>query len=74
MILIRNLTLLPEEDLSFLREKAAKKLRVPESEILSLMLIKRSLDARKKENIHYKNYKSISHMIISYKQTSNNHL
>ncbi len=53
MILIRNITLLPEEDLSKLRPKAVKKLHIPESEILSLTLKKRSLDARKKENIHY---------------------
>ena len=36
-----------------LRQKAAKKLRVAESEILDCRPVKRSLDARKKNDIHY---------------------
>ena len=53
MILVRSLRLEPGEALSCLRAKCARKLRVPEGEILSLELVKRSLDARKKNDIHY---------------------
>ena len=53
MILVRNLRLLPEEDFSLLRLRAAQKLRVPEARILSCRLTKRSLDARKKDRIHW---------------------
>ena len=53
MILIRNLRLEPGEPLSALRRKAAKKLRVQERDILNLSPVKRSLDARKKNDIHY---------------------
>ena len=53
MILLRALRLEEGEALSALREKAAKKLRVPAREILEWKLVKRSLDARKKNDIHY---------------------
>ncbi len=53
MILIRNLRLEPGEALDKLRQKAAKKLRVSEGEILDCRPVKRSLDARKKNDIHY---------------------
>ena len=53
MILLRALRLEEGEALSALREKAAKKLRLPAREILEWKLIKRSLDARKKNDIHY---------------------
>ena len=53
MILVRNLRLEAGEELSALRKKCAKKLRLQESEILDLRLVKRSLDARKKNDIHY---------------------
>ena len=53
MILVRNLRLLPEEGFSRLPELAAAKLRIPPSRITSWALIKRSLDARKKERLHY---------------------
>ena len=53
MILVRNLRLLPEEDFSLLRGRAAQKLRVSEKRILSCELKKRSLDARKKDRIHW---------------------
>ena len=39
--------------LDALRQKAAKKLRVPEGEIADCRPVKRSLDARKKNDIHY---------------------
>ena len=53
MILLRNLRLEPGEPLEALRQKAAKKLRVPEGEIADCRPVKRSLDARKKNDIHY---------------------
>ena len=53
MILLRNLRLEPGETPDRLRYKAAKKLRVPESDILDIHPVKRSLDARKKNDIHY---------------------
>lgn len=53
MILVRNLRLDPGEDLSRLSAKAAKKLRVSTSDIAECRVVKRSLDARKKNDIHY---------------------
>ena len=53
MILVRNLRLEPGEDLSHLPAKAAKKLRVGASDIAECRVVKRSLDARKKNDIHY---------------------
>ena len=53
MILVRNLRLEPGEDLSHLAAKAAKKLRVSAADIAECRVVKRSLDARKKNDIHY---------------------
>ena len=53
MILIRDLKLRPDEPQERLRELAAKKLRVPAGAILDWKLVKRSLDARKKNDITY---------------------
>ncbi len=53
MIIVRNLRLETGEDISLLRAKAAKKLRIPEGEIGECYPVKRSLDARKKNDIHY---------------------
>ncbi|MCR5088994.1 MAG: hypothetical protein K6C08_05710 [Oscillospiraceae bacterium] len=53
MILIRNLRLLPDEPLSKLPELAARKLRLSPKRILSWKLVRRSLDARKKDDLHY---------------------
>ena len=53
MILVRSLRLAPGEDLSRLTPRAAKKLRVSEDSLTNPVLIKRSLDARKKDDIHY---------------------
>ena len=53
MILVRNLRLLPGEPAEMLKSLAAKKLRIKETEITGLHLTKRSLDARKKNDIHY---------------------
>lgn len=53
MILVRNLRLEPGEPAEKLKRLAAKKLRVPEGDITALKLTRRSLDARKKQDIHY---------------------
>jgi len=53
MIILRNLRLESDEDLDILIKKAAKKLRVPENDIADIRPVKRSLDARKKDDIHY---------------------
>ncbi len=53
MILLRSLRLEEGEELSALRKKAAKKLGLSETEILSLRPVKVSLDARRKNDIHY---------------------
>ncbi len=53
MILVRGLRLAPEEPEALLRARAAKKLRLEPERITSLRLVKKSLDARKKEDIHY---------------------
>ena len=53
MILVRNLRLMPEEGFSRLPSLAADKLHISEAQILSCELKKRSLDARKKDRIHW---------------------
>ena len=53
MILVRNLILLPGESLETLPKKGAKKLRIPRREIRDVRIIRRSLDARRKQEIHY---------------------
>lgn len=53
MILVRNLRLEEGEALSLLGARAAKKLGVREEELLQTRLVRRSLDARRKDDIHY---------------------
>ena len=53
MILVRNLRLDPGEELSLLPLRAAKKLGVGAEDLLQTRLVRRSLDARKKDDIHY---------------------
>ncbi len=53
MILIRNLKLTPEESFDVLKSRAAEKLRIPSDRIVHCELKKRSLDARKKDQIRY---------------------
>jgi len=53
MILIRKLRLDIGEDIMALKKQAAKKLRIDVKDVLQLKLIKKSLDARKKDDIHY---------------------
>ena len=52
MILVRNLRLGIDEPEASLKKLAAKELGVPERDILSLKITKKSLDARKKNDIH----------------------
>ena len=53
MILIRDLKLRPDEPEEKLRALAAKKLRLPEHELLELRPVRRSLDARKKPELFW---------------------
>jgi len=53
MILVRNIRLSLSEDEQSLTRKALKKLKLPEDALKEIRLIKRSLDARKKNDIHY---------------------
>ncbi|MBR4549301.1 MAG: hypothetical protein IKO83_05210 [Oscillospiraceae bacterium] len=53
MIRVRNIRLGPDENEKELRRRAAKKLRVPEEKIRALRILKKSLDARKKSDLHY---------------------
>ena len=53
MLLIRNLRLSAEEPAEALLPRAAKKLRISPERITEWRLVKKSLDARKKEDIHY---------------------
>ena len=54
MIRVRNIRLAPEENEALLRHRTAKKLRISEEKLRSLTILKRSLDARKKNDIHYR--------------------
>ena len=53
MIELRNLRLAPEESEKQLRKKAAKALRLDSSAVKELKILKKSLDARRKNDIHY---------------------
>ncbi|MGM9595395.1 MAG: NAD(P)/FAD-dependent oxidoreductase [Oscillospiraceae bacterium] len=53
MILVRNLRLGIDEPVDKLKRLAAKEIGVPERDILSLKITKKSLDARKKNDIHW---------------------
>ncbi len=53
MILVRGLKLRPGEEPGLLKQRAAKKLRVSPERITDLRLVKKSLDARRKEDIFY---------------------
>ncbi len=53
MIRISGLILPPGGDASQLRVRAAEALGVPAQEIRSLALVRQSIDARRKENVHY---------------------
>ena len=53
MILIRNLRLGTDEPLEALPLRAAKKLRIAPERITDWRLVRKSLDARKKDDLHY---------------------
>ena len=53
MILVRNIRQALDEDLNNIAQKALKKLKIPASALKDCRLVKRSLDARKKNDIHY---------------------
>ena len=55
MILIRNIRLLPSErdHAETMLSRAAKRLQISSSEIQSWQIVRRSLDARRKDRIHY---------------------
>lgn len=53
MLRITNIKLSLEEDESLLKSKIARKLRISESDILSYNIFKKSIDARKKSDIHF---------------------
>ena len=52
-IRINNLHLSLDEDNSELKRKASKKLRISPNEIKELIIIKKSIDARKKNDIKF---------------------
>ena len=49
----RDIRLAPGEDIGTLPKKAARKLKIRPDSIVSWRIIKRSLDARRKDDIHY---------------------
>ncbi len=53
MIIVRDLRLAVGEDIAALKPRAAKRLRIGEADIAEYTLVKRSLDARHKDDIHY---------------------
>ena len=60
-IRINNISLSIDEDVSLLKNKIAKKLRLPEDEIRNLKIIKESIDARKKNDIRFNYCVDIDH-------------
>lgn len=53
MIVIPNLKLAPGADEAALKTLAAKALKIPPDDITALRIRKKSLDARRKDDIHY---------------------
>ncbi|MBR1497988.1 MAG: hypothetical protein IJ617_10205 [Oscillospiraceae bacterium] len=53
MLLIRNLRLAPGEPEAALKAQASRSLGVPARDIIDLQILRRSLDARKKRDIHW---------------------
>lgn len=53
MLRITNIKLSLDEEESLLKAKIAKKLKIPEKSIINYRIFKKSLDARKKNNIHF---------------------
>lgn len=53
MIRLRQIKITPEQDISILKKKVAKILNIDIIDIKKLIIIKKSLDARKKDNLFY---------------------
>ena len=53
MILIRNLRLAPGESEDLLPLRAAEKLKLRKEDLTSFRIVRKSLDARKKTDIHW---------------------
>lgn len=53
MILIRNLTLAPGQSFEELIPAAAAKLRIKKTDIESFKIVRRSLDARRRDDVHF---------------------
>ena len=53
MILVRNIRVVPGESLEKLPGAVSRKLHIPEKKICTCRIVRRSLDARKKNDIHY---------------------
>ena len=53
MLTIQNLILRPGEGLDTLRAKAAKRLKLPPDKLEQFTLVRQSIDARKKQDVHY---------------------
>ena len=53
MILVRKIRLMPDGDRAALLKKCAARLKVKPEDIAELRIVKRSLDARRKDDIHY---------------------
>ena len=60
MIRVDNLRLGPDEPMEALRERAAKKLRIKPERVEELRLLRRSLDARNKKDLHYLCHAAVS--------------
>ena len=52
-IKINNISLTLDEDLEFLKERIAKKLKLSQDNIIKYTILRESLDARKKDNIKF---------------------
>jgi len=53
MLRITNIKLSLDEDENQLKNKVAKKLKIPEKSILNLRIHRKSIDARKKDDVHF---------------------
>src|SRR5690554_1208303 len=53
MLRVTNIKLSLDEDESLLKSKVAKKLRIQENTITSYRIFKKSIDARRKNKIHF---------------------
>ena len=73
---VRNIRLMPEEPLDQLKKKAAAALKISPNTITDWKIVRRSLDARKKNDIHYVFSLDIAtnHDVLSESEYSYDHL